>query len=502
MTEVYGTIAGRHMSYDSESDEESAIGSRRSAELNDIVLLPISKESPNRSTTKQALSDPIPSSFLEQENAILHFRDRFRGKGREKVGILESIKAIALSSWLNILLVNIPIAWVSHFLEWHPSITFSLCFLSMVPLERLFEYGGEQMAFYCGQSLGELVSITLNNVVEATLAVILLQKCELKLLQSTIVGVVLLHLLLVPGATFLTGGARIKHQKLESARVQLNHTLLTVGVMALLLPAAFFSALTPTTPTAVSSSSSEAAAIQGASAVNQVHILAMSRGMAIMLLIIYICSRVFFHRPPGRKNVLSDDPEASEEFTRKEHELRISEPEVNPWVCLAFLVVTVGIMAATAEWLVDSIDFVMESAKLTEEWFGLILLPIVSFSADGAIAIGHYIKVLYTYVRYKMPIPPSPLAKSKTIDLSIQFTLFWMPFLVLMGWWTGKPMSLLFDFYDVVSLIGACFLVNYVTADSKTNWVEGLILLSFYVMIGLCTWFYEGQADLDSLLVC
>jgi hypothetical protein len=32
-------------------------------------------------------------------------------------------------------------------------------------------------------------------------------------------------------------------------------------------------------------------------------------------------------------------------------------------------------------------------------------------------------------------------------------------------------------------LIGACFIVNYVTADSKTNWAEGATMVSFYVMI-------------------
>ena len=39
------------------------------------------------------------------------------------------------------------------------------------------------------------------------------------------------------------------------------------------------------------------------------------------------------------------------------------------------------------------------------------------------------------------------------------------------------------DYFEVVLLLGACFLVNYVTADSKTNWVEGLIMVAFYLMI-------------------
>lgn len=39
------------------------------------------------------------------------------------------------------------------------------------------------------------------------------------------------------------------------------------------------------------------------------------------------------------------------------------------------------------------------------------------------------------------------------------------------------------DFYEVAILLGACFLVNYVTADSKTNWAEGFIMVALYLMI-------------------
>ena len=36
------------------------------------------------------------------------------------------------------------------------------------------------------------------------------------------------------------------------------------------------------------------------------------------------------------------------------------------------------------------------------------------------------------------------LAHWRPIDLSVQFMLWWAPFLVLLGWWTGRPMHLLF----------------------------------------------------------
>lgn len=44
-------------------------------------------------------------------------------------------------------------------------------------------------------------------------------------------------------------------------------------------------------------------------------------------------------------------------------------------------------------------------------------------------------------------------------------------------------MFLLPETFEVAILIGACFLVNYVTADSKTNWAEGMTMVAFYVMI-------------------
>jgi len=93
------------------------------------------------------------------------------------------------------------------------------------------------MSYYLGKDLGQLLLISLNNSVEATLAIILLQKCQIQLLKATIVGVVVLHLLLVPGAAFATGGARIIHQDLHPHANKLNHSLLTIGVSSLLLPA-------------------------------------------------------------------------------------------------------------------------------------------------------------------------------------------------------------------------------------------------------------------------
>lgn len=50
------------------------------------------------------------------------------------------------------------------------------------------------------------------------------------------------------------------------------------------------------------------------------------------------------------------------------------------------------------------------------------------------------------------------------------------------------------DVFEVAVLIGAMFLVNYVTADAKTNWLEGFAMVSFYSMI--VSVFERSQSEL------
>lgn len=67
----------------------------------------------------------------------------------------------------------------------------------------------------------------------------------------------------------------------------------------------------------------------------------------------------------------------------------------------------------------------------------------VSAAADGAVSLLYYIR---SALRHYLGTPPPPeeLAKGRAIDLSIQFVLFWMPFLVLLGWCIGRPLHLMF----------------------------------------------------------
>lgn len=139
-------------------------------------------------------------------------------------------------------------------------------------------------------------------------------------------------------------------------------------------------------------------------------LLRMSRGLAVMLLIVcvhirysilnttgltyvcrYICSRIFLTNPPGDDNAGKLHESAPEEHKHEEEHLKHATPDTNPWVCIILLVFTVGIMAVTAEFvrhgndessvytsdmgyspqLVESVESVREAGRIQEEYASL-----------------------------------------------------------------------------------------------------------------------------------
>ncbi|KAF8337401.1 uncharacterized protein EI90DRAFT_3255305 [Cantharellus anzutake] len=417
------------------------------------------------------------------------FWSRLKGEHKNRVpGWVESFKNVIFSSALSWLIVFIPLAWISHFSHWSRSATFALSLLAITSLEKILEYAGESFAHYCGHSLGDLITITLDNVVEASLAIILVSRCDLRLAQSTVVGVLLLHLLLVPGVAFITGGAKVLHQHLDPHVTELNSSLLTIGVLTLLIPAAFFSSIigNHATPTSSESPVSDA---------SRDNFLRLSRGLAVILLVI----RIYLHNPPGEGNALRLTDNAPQALKEKVARIEEEDAEMNPWSSLIVFAVVVPLTAVTAEFLVESLEHIRETSGIKQEWFGLILLPVVSYSGSALVTILYFIRKAFLR---SVGGPPDELAKARTIDLSIQFALFWMPFLVLLAWWQNKPLFLLFDRFEVALAIGACFLVNTVTDDSKTNWAEGFVMISFYIMIAVASWYYDGEQEIQVMLFC
>lgn len=110
------------------------------------------------------------------------------------------------------------------------------------------------------------------------------------------------------------------------------------------------------------------------------------------------------------------------------------------------LVVVTVLVALCAEYLVGSIDDIVEKANISKSFIGLILIPIVGNAAEHVTAV-------VVALRDKMD-----LAMGVAIGSSIQIALGVTPFLVIVGWIIGQPMSLRFETCKPFSLLFLLFL--------------------------------------------
>lgn len=412
-----------------------------------------------------------------------------------------------------------------HFSKQSDIIIFVFSFLAIVPLAKLLGFATEELSLRVGQTIGGLLNATLGNAVELIVAIIALTQCKLTLVQSSLVGSILSNILLVLGMCFFAGGLRKAEQGFLPSAANLNSSLLTLSVIAVLIPAAFLFAVDKGNAGVNSQASNSTNSTSTASGQSNMtitpqmegnDILRMSRGVAVILLVIYISYLVFQlwshahlyednavfestnypeslkiphmnihrrHHELKRRQPTTDDPEAVTEKSQEDED--VEEPQLTVPVCIGLLIAVTVCVALTSEFLVDSIDGVTAHSSLTQEWVGLILLPIVGNAAEHVTAVTVSVKDKLT------------LSLGVAVGSSIQIALFVIPFIVVLAWILDKPLTLLFDPFQSIVLFLAVLTVNYCTQDGKSNWLEGMILMCLYTIIAVTFWFYPG-VDLSS----
>ena len=139
-------------------------------------------------------------------------------------------------------------------------------------------------------------------------------------------------------------------------------------------------------------------------------------------------------------------------------------------------------MCIRDRYLVDSIDAIVQTAHISKTFIGLILLPIVGNAAEHVTAC---------VVAWKDKMD---LAIGVAIGSSMQIALFVTPFLVILGWIIGQPMTLHFQLFETVVFFLSVLVVNYLIQDGKSNYLEGAMCLGTYIIIALAFYVYPDDA--------
>lgn len=75
-------------------------------------------------------------------------------------------KAILFASWVNTLLVFVPVAIACEIAHVSPTIIFAMNAIAIIPLAGLLSYATESVASEMGDTIGALMNVTFGNAVE------------------------------------------------------------------------------------------------------------------------------------------------------------------------------------------------------------------------------------------------------------------------------------------------------------------------------------------------
>lgn len=387
---------------------------------------------------------------------------------------LHSIKNFLFSSYLNALLIAVPLSFLSKYLEWGSQANFVISFIAIIPLASLLGDATEQVALKVGSTLGGLLNATFGNAVEAIVGIVALSQNQLRIVQTSMLGSILSNILLVLGCSFIGAGAKFKESRFQATAAQASASLMLLACIALVIPAAYFTTKLdklslshpshhPIDPTGLGVGGEPSPPIPGQE-VAQHGLLVISRGTSVLLLSMYILYLYF---------QLQTHSYLYEEEANEEEE---EEARMNLRTATAALLVVTIVTAFCAEILVDSIDEFAIQAGIPKAFIGLILLPIVGNAAEHVTAV-------FMAMKGKME-----LAIGVAVGSSIQIAVGVIPIMVIIGWATGKELTLFFENFETICLVFSVLLTTLLIQDGKSNYMEGAMLVSLYVIIALAFW--------------
>ncbi|WP_455539299.1 calcium/proton exchanger [Terrisporobacter sp.] len=341
---------------------------------------------------------------------------------------------------LKYMLIFIPISFIAKFMNTSGSIMFILSCLSILPLAGLMGEGTEQISFYSGPKIGGFLNGTFGNATELIISFFALKKGLFDVVKSSIAGAVIGNVLLVVGASMLAGGLKYKTQKFNVKVSEVSSTMLLFAVLGLCIPAIF----THTVDDTLLNSKYES----------------LSIFVAIIMFLIYILSLIFSfstHKDIYSVNNEEDGEVAKWSFTKS----------------ILVLVIATVLIAIESEFLVNGIEPITKSLGWSEFFVGIILIPIVGNAAEHSTAI-------VMARKDKMDV-----ALEIAIGSSLQIILFVAPVLVFLSL-LFEPMSIVFNQFELISLIASVLIMNRVSHDGESNYLEGVQLMAVYLIIAAC----------------
>ncbi|KAK2807064.1 hypothetical protein FQN51_004678 [Onygenales sp. PD_10] len=372
---------------------------------------------------------------------------------------------------------------------------FTLNIIAIIPLSGLLTLATENLAYELGDTIGALLNVSFGNISEIIILIALVED-QIRIVQASLIGSILVNLLLILGTAILIGGIKYREQVYNNSATEISTSLLCLAAFSLLIPTVFHevfknaasadrAVLTLSRATSVillgvyplylvfqlkshaylynsvSSPSTDGESVRRApqsipslvptSRISPLHLLRRARSMSLDP---EIASQPMEMSNSPAQSVLGTESQAADalsgtvpaplETQWQTHPSNATLPNagiMSTRASIVLMIISTGLIAINAELLVNSINDMAKNGPINEAFIGLIILPVASNAAE-------HITAMSVAAKNNMD-----LAIGVSVGSSIQIGLYITPFVVIVGWILGKDMSLRFSQFETVTLL-------------------------------------------------
>jgi Ca2+:H+ antiporter len=350
-------------------------------------------------------------------------------------------------STLLLLTVLTAVAGVADYQRWPAVPRFAIATLALAGLAWVVSFATEQLGERFGPGVTGMMQSTLGNLPELFVVIFALQKGELIVAQTAIVGSVFANALLVLGLVIVVGARRAPDGVMRfSKRLPRDTaTLLQVTVFIIVLLGLSLAAHDPASH----------------------HVKAISVVGAICLLAVYLAWVVPYLR--------SDPAPDTDGHAASSAGSRPAGPRLSLRVTLALLLLAGTASAFVSDWFINALAPAIVELHISQAFAGLVIVAIAGNAVENTAGL---------VLAYK---GRSDLAISVVKNSVAQIAAFLFPALVLISFALATTLTFAIAPVYIGALVLTALALAQITGDGEAAEFEGWALIALYVILGALT---------------
>jgi Ca2+:H+ antiporter len=364
---------------------------------------------------------------------------------------------------LPLLALLTALAGVANYSEWAVIPRFAIATLALAGLAWVVSFATEQLGERFGPGVTGMLQSTLGNLPELFVVIFALQKGELVVAQTAIIGSILANALLVLGLVIVVGARRAPDgiMRFSTRLPRDTATLLQVTVFIIVLLGLSLAAHDPASH----------------------HVKSISIVGAICLLVVYGAWVVPYLRSDTAPDVgpAADDPGGGTDAAADASASDPAGEEVRPGPRLSLpFTLTLLVIAGTAsafvsDWFINGLEPAIVTLHISQAFAGLVIVAIAGNAVENTAGL-----VLASKGR-------SDLAISVVKNSVAQIAAFLFPVLVLVSFALNTTLTFALAPVYIGALLLTTLALAQITGDGEAAAFEGWALVALYVILGAFT---------------